>query len=235
MKEIENIERISKKADIKIINLHGQNKEVLIFINTFGKTYAEVLGSTFYASVQSARNTIVKMKKRGLVTLKPTGLIKPQNEIVLSSKAKVILKEEGYDIKDTRSSIKKLEHNMIEQIAYYHLGKVGHVERKSVYHHMNTYHSVPDLEMWWGGRTIFIEVETTQKSKKRYLEIVKNMSKDDPSFVLYIAPNTTFMMSIAKAMPLWDKKLYYIDIDTLIHNVKTHGKVKPFEQKELLK
>ena len=43
------------------------------------------------------------------------------------------------------------------------------------------------------------------------------------------------MMSIAKAMPLWDKKLYYIDIDTLIHNVKTHGKVKPFEQKELLK
>lgn len=217
------------------VKYNANHVEILIFINIFGKTYAEVLGSTFYASVQSGRNAIMKMKQRGLVIIKPTGLTKPKNEIVLGKEGKAILKERGYDIKSARSSIKNLEHNIIEQIAYYHLSKIGAVERKSVWHHMNQYHSVPDLEMWWGGRTIFVEVETTQKSKKRYLDIVNNMSKDDPSFVLYVAPNVKFMKSIANAMPLWDKKLYYIDIDTLIYNVRTFGKVKPFEQKELLK
>jgi len=234
MKEIKKATR-SNTVHINTLNLYGQTEEILFFINTFGKTYAEVLGSTFYGSVQSARNAIIKMKRRGLVSIRATGLSKPRNEIVLAKEATKILKAIGYDIKSARSSIKNLEHNMLEQMAYYHLSKKGAVERKSVWHHMNHYHSVPDLEMSWGGRTIFVEVETTQKSKKRYREIVDNIAKDDPSFVLYITPNTTFMKSIANAMPIWDKKLYYIDIDTLIYNLRTHGKIKPFEQKELLR
>jgi hypothetical protein len=41
------------------------------------------------------------------------------------------------------------------------------------------------------------------------------------------------MITIAKSLPLWEK-LLFIDVDTLIKNVKTTGKVGAFKQSELI-
>jgi len=206
-----------------------KQKKIILFINTFGKTYAEVLGKTFFSSDQLARDFISKMKKKGLVELKKTGLIKPQNEIRLSTKTKKILKHADIKIIDNRSSIRKLSHNMIEQIAYFWLGKIGAIERKSVWHHMNVYHSVPDLVLRTETLRIHVEIETTQKSRKRYNEIIRRTSQDKPDKVLYIAESKTMSNALANAMPIWDK-LSYIDIDTMIKNIKEQGKIRPFAQ-----
>ena len=42
------------------------------------------------------------------------------------------------------------------------------------------------------------------------------------------------MITIANNMPIWDK-LFFIDIETMIENIKMHEKIKPYTQVELLK
>ena len=62
--------------------------EILIFISHFGRTYPEVLGKTFYKSIQTARNKISKMKKNGLLEYELSGLSKPKYSIVLTKESK---------------------------------------------------------------------------------------------------------------------------------------------------
>jgi len=47
-------------------------------------------------------------------------------------------------------------------------------------------------------------------------------------------PNKKLMITIANNMPEWDK-LFFIDIETMIENIKLHNKIKPFTLKELLR
>jgi hypothetical protein len=206
---------------------------IAIFISDFGKTYAEVLGKTFFSSDQLARDFISKMKKKGLVELKKTGLIKPKNEIRLTANIKKDLKKIGFKITDPRSSIRKLNHNMVEQMAYFWLGKIGKIERKSIWHHKNVFHVVPDLLLRTDTMQIHVEIEVTQKSRNRYKERVLKGAKDKPSSILYITENKQMMQTLARAMPIWDK-LSYIDIDTMINNIKHQEKIRPIKQVALL-
>jgi len=208
--------------------------EILIFISFFGRSYAEVLGKTFYKSVQGARNKISHMNKKGLIKLVPTGLTQPRNAVTLPKSTKDLLIDLGYTPKVHRGTISQLQHNIIEQIAYYHLSRLGEVTRTSVWHHKNTYHAVPDLILQTKIHTIAIEVETHQKGNPRYKNFVERSSKDNFDRVLYIMPNKKLMITIANNMPVWDK-LFFIDIETMIKNIKLHNKIKPFTQKELLR
>jgi len=206
---------------------------IAIFIGDFGKTYAEVLGKTFFSSDQLARDFISKMKKKGLVELKKTGLVKPKNQIHLTSSMKKDLKKIGFDPKDNRGTAQKINHNMVEQMAYYWLGKIGAIERKSTWHHKNVFHVVPDLLLRTDTMQIHVEIEVTQKSRSRYKERVLKGANDKPSSILYITENKRMMKTLARAMPIWDK-LSYIDIDTMIKNIKEQGKVRPLKQVSLL-
>jgi len=208
--------------------------EILIFISYFGRSYAEVLGHTFYKSTQTARNKISLMKKKGLLKLVPTGLTQPRNAITLPKSTKDLLIDLGYTPKVHRGTISQLHHTIIEQIAFYQLSKIGEVTRTSVWHHKNMYHAVPDLIVQTQIHTIAIEVEAHQKGNPRYKDFVQRASKDNFDRVLYIMPNKKLMITIANNMPDWDK-LFFIDIETMIENIKHHNKIKPFTQKELLK
>lgn len=216
------------------IKYNERDMEVVKFISIFGKSFAEVLGKTFYGSVQSARNNISRMKKIGLLKYVHTGLMKPRNALVLTTSIKKLLIDMGYSPKDSRISIGHMEHNMVEQLAYYHLSKVGKIERASVYKDKNKYHSVPDLILTTNAGQIFVEVEMHQKSKKSYADFVIRASKDEPRAVLYICSNKKIMTSIANAMMEWNK-LLYIDIETLIENLLSGNKVGAIKQVDLLK
>jgi hypothetical protein len=208
--------------------------EILIFISFFGRSYAEVLGKTFYKSTQAARNKISLMNKKGLIKLVPTGLTQPRNAIILPKSTKDLLIDLGYSPKLHRGNISQLQHNIIEQIAFFHLNKLGEVIRASVWHHKNTYYAVPDLIVQTELHSIAIEVETHQKGNPRYKDFVKRSSKDDFDRVLYIMPNKKLMITIANNMPTWDK-LFFIDIETMIDNIKLHNKIKPYSQNQLLR
>jgi len=215
------------------VQYNKRDIEVIQFISIFGKSFAEVLGQTYYGSIQSARNGISKMKRIGLVKFVPTGLAKPRNSIVLTASAKHLLTDMGYSPKESRVSIGQMEHNMVEQIAYYYLGKVGTIKRASVYNDKNKYYAVPDLVLSLSSGNIFIEVEMHQKSKAAYRDFVTRVVKDNPRAVLYVCSNKRIMKSIANAMMQWDR-LIYIDIDTLIENVSIYGKVGGTKQSELM-
>jgi len=217
-----------------LVKYNPKDIEVLKFIGLFGKSFAEVLGKTFYGSVQSARNNISRMKKVGMIKQVPTGLMKPRNAVILSSSVKRLLVDMGHTPKESRVSIGQLEHNMIEQMAYYHLSKIGEVERATVYRDKNKYHSVPDLVLTTPAGKIFVEVEMHQKSRASYKDFVAKSSKDRPRAVLYVCQNTKIMTSIANAMPTWDK-LVYIDIETLIDNIARSSKVGATKQQDLLR
>ena len=217
-----------------LVKYNPKDIEVAKFVSIFGKSFAEVLGKTFYGSVQHARNNISRMKKIGFIKLSPTGLLKPRNALMLSSSTKRLLIDMGYSPKEFRVSIGQMEHNMIEQIAYYHLSKIGSVERASVYRDKNRYYSVPDLVLSTPTGQIFVEIEIHQKSKAAYRDFVTKSAKDNPRSVLYICTNQKIMTSIANAMPPWDK-LLYIDIDTLISNIASTQKVGPTKQNDLLR
>ena len=207
--------------------------EIAIFISRFGVSYTEVIGRTFFKSTQSARNFITKMKKKKIIYLKLTGKSTPKYCIALTQKTKRVLEKLGYIAKKPNLSIRVLSHNMIEQIAYFWLGKLGAIERKSVYHHKNVYYSVPDLVLRTEALKIFVEIEIHQKSRKMYNNFVVRASSDKPDRVLYIFENKRIMKTIANAMPTWDK-LSYIDIDTMIKNIKEQGKIRPLSQKTVL-
>ncbi|MDL1957632.1 MAG: hypothetical protein LWW95_11410 [Candidatus Desulfofervidus auxilii] len=216
------------------IKYNQKELEILIFISYFGRSYAEVLGKTFYKSVQGARNKISHMKKKGLIKLVPTGLTQPRNAVTLPKSTKDLLLDLGYIPKVHRGSISQIHHNIIEQIAYYHLSKLGEVTRTSVWHHKNTYHAVPDLIVQTQIHTIAIEVETHQKGNPKYKDFVKRSSQDNFDRILYITPNKKLMKTIANNMPTWDK-LFFIDIETMIENINIYNKIKPYSQKQLLK
>lgn len=216
------------------IKYNEKELEILIFISYFGATYAEVLGATFYKSVQGARNKISLMKKKGLIKLVPTGLTQPRNAVTLPKSTKDILIDLGYTPKVNQSPISRIGHNMMEQILFYHLSTLGTVTRASVWHHKNIYHAVPDLILQTQINLIAIEVETHQKSTTSYKDFVRRSSEDNFDRVLYVMPTKKLMETIANKMPTWDK-LFYIDIDTIIENIKLHSKIKPHTQKELLR
>ncbi len=213
-------------------------EKIITFIGEFGRTYTSVLGKTFFENEQQAINKIHKIQKKGFLQRVPTKLIKPRNAIVLTKVSKKYLKEHGKTVKENRGAISHINHNMIEQIAFFHLSKLGDVIRTSVWHHQNVYFAVPDLVLGLETMNIAIEIETTQKSSKRYKEKVRNQSKDlhetgNINRFLYVTPDKKLMKTIANNMSIWER-LEFIDIDTLIKNIEEFGKIKSFKQLELL-
>lgn len=211
--------------------LTQRDKEVLTFLNRYGKTYLEVLGETFFNNIQVARNRINKLAKDGLIGYWNTGLMKPRRALVLTKDSREYLENElGLEPKNAKINKSTIEHNVIEQIADYHLQKIGTVERTTVYKHFSKLHHVPDFIFTNdNGSRFYIEVELTKKSQARYKSIVHSMSRDNPNGIVYVTDTKERASAIAKTMPIWDK-LYFIDIQTLVSNITEHGKLRPTKQ-----
>ena len=212
----------------------NRDEAIFQFVNVFGKSYPEVLGNTFFKGSQQARNRLRSLKQMEMIDYRPTGLLKHRNALVLTSQGRNYLTDRGID---ARTSVKihtsTIVHNVIEQICYYWLKQLGKVERTTVYHHAAILNHVPDLIYTDDkGRKFYIEVELNQKSMNNYENILAKTQRDDPFGVIYVTENTKSMISLAKNMPKWNK-LYYIDINKFVDNIRGAGKIMPSSQESL--
>ena len=211
--------------------------EIFKFINRYGKSYIEVMGKTFFNNEQVARNRINSLYKQGFISYWKTNLMSPRRAIILSEEIKKYLYEE-HDTKPKNAKLNTstIEHNMIEQLADYYLSKLENssVERTTVYDHGSKLNHVPDLIYHHEKGKVYIEVETSKKSQKRYKDIFKSMQKDNVLQVIYIVKNTKILQSYAATFPTWSK-LKFITIDDLITNIKTKNRIDPISQSDAVK
>lgn len=215
--------------------LTDRDINILKFLNRYGKSYIEVLGKTFFSSEQIARNRVNRLAKYNLIGYWNTGLMKPRRALVLTTDSKAYLNSElGYDVKKTKINQSTIHHNVVEQITDFYLQKIGKVERTTVYTHYTHLHHIPDfIYIDDETRRFFIECEVTKKATSRYNTIIEKITKDNPYAVIYVTDTIEKAKAIAKVMPTWEK-LFFIDLDSLIKNIKENGKIQPINQKTLL-
>lgn len=205
--------------------------EIFKFINSYGKTYIEVLAKTFFTNEQVARNRINSLAKQNLISYWNTNLMKPRRAIVLTADTKVMLEDE-FEIKAKNVKLNRttIQHNIIEQITQFHLSKIGSVERTTVSTHQDKLNHIPDFIFTnSNGNKINIEIELSKKSAPRYTKLMQDVAKDNPDAIIYILDSKTKIKSFASIMPKW-QKLYFISIDELIKNINELGQIKPIPQ-----
>jgi len=211
-----------------------RDKDIILFINIFGKSYYKVLAETFFNNEQVARNRInllVKGKIFKTVRLDLEEMNAPKTCIVLGSEGKKIIEDLGIQLKEFRVT-RKINHNLSEQIAYYYLSKVGKVERTTIASHYTKYKHIPDFIINYNNRTLFVEIEMTLKSPKRYIELAIKCLNSGIDDIFYIVPNEQIALKIMLYLP--DNlrnfiNFYYLSFDNLKSNVLTYGKIKPNE------
>jgi len=205
--------------------------EMFKFINRYGKSYIEVLGQTFFPSIQNARNRINKLAKLELIGYWTTGLMSPRRAIVLRDEIKILLENEHNEkSKKAKLNVSTIHHNIMEQLADFYISKLdGWTERTTVYTHQQKLHHIPDLIYHHPKGRIYIEVELTKKASKRYIDIFELIKKDNIIMVIYIVKNEQTLKSFATTFPKW-QRLYFITIDELISNIKSKNQIDPYSQ-----
>lgn len=208
--------------------------EILKFINFFGKTYTQVLEKTFFPSTHSAAKRILTLKKQDSISFWNTNLISPRKAIVLSENTKKYFDQElDIKVKKTKIHLSTIQHNIIEQISFFWLKKIGEIIKTTVVNDSKNLNHTPDFILFSQEKKINIEVEITKKTEKRYKEIILKSSKDGADYILYIVRKKEDVKTFAEHMPR-SNKLMFIDIDSLIYNIKTTGKISPIFQEQLL-
>lgn len=209
-----------------------RDKEIVDFINIFGKTYYKVLGETFFNNEQVARNRInllIKEKIFKSVKLEQEEINAPKTCIVLGTEGKFIVEDMGKSVKDFRTT-RRINHNLYEQIAYYYLVQTGTVERTTIANHFKDYKHIPDFILKTKDLTLFVEIELSLKSPKRYIQLIEKTILSGIDRVLYIVPDEQIAIKIYNYLPnsLRDFiNFSYITFDDLKKNVLTEGKIKP--------
>ncbi len=209
-----------------------RDKEIVDFINIFGKTYYKVLGETFFNNEQVARNRInllIKEKIFRTIKLEQEEINAPKTCIVLGSEGKFIVEDMGKSVKDFRTT-RRINHNLYEQIAYYYLVQTGTVERTTIANHFKDYKHIPDFILKTNNLTLFVEIELSLKSPKRYIQLIEKTLFSGIDRVLYIVPNEQIALKIYDYLPISLREFInfsYITFDDLKKNVLTEGKIKP--------
>lgn len=211
-----------------------RDEEILKFINFFGKTYTKVLEKTFFPSFSAAENRVANLKKQDIISFWNTNLVSPRRAIVLSESTKNYFERHlDIKVKKTKIHLSTIEHNIIEQITFFWLQKIGEVKRTVVFNDSKDLNHTPDFILFSQEKKINIEIEITKKTEKRYKEIIFKSVKDGADYMLYVLRKKEDVKSFAEYMPR-SNKLMFIDIDSLIFNIKTTGKISPIFQEELL-
>lgn len=211
-----------------------RDEEILKFINFFGKTYTKVLEKTFFPSFSAAENRVANLKKQDIISFWNTNLVSPRRAIVLSESTKNYFERHlDIKVKKTKIHLSTIEHNIIEQITFFWLQKIGEVKRTVVFNDSKDLNHTPDFILFSQEKKINIEIEITKKTEKRYKEIIFKSSKDGADYILYVVKKKEDIKRFAEYLPR-SNKLMFIDINSLIHNIKTTGKINPIFQEQLL-
>ena len=86
---------------------------------------------------------------------------------------------------------------------------------------------IPLILFFFARKKINIEVEITKKTEKRYKEIIFKSSKDGADYILYVVKKKEDIKRFAEYL-LRSNKLMFIDINSLIHNIKQLEKLIQF-------
>ena len=209
-----------------------RDKEIVDFINIFGKTYYKVLGETFFNNEQVARNRInllIKEKIFKTVKLDQEEINAPKTCIVLGTEGKFLVEEMGKSVKDFRTT-RRINHNLYEQIAYYYLVQTGTVERTTIANHFKDYKHISDFILKTKDLTLFVEIELSLKSPKRYIQLIEKTLLSGIDRILYIVPDEQMALKIYDYLPTSLRgfiNFSYITFEDLKTNVLTDGKIKP--------
>jgi hypothetical protein len=209
-----------------------RDKEIVDFINIFGKTYYKVLGKTFFSNEQVARNRInllIKEKIFKTVKLDQEEINAPKTCIVLGTEGKFIVEDKGKSVKVFRTT-RRINHNLYEQIAYYYLVQTGTVERTTIANHFKDYKHIPDFILKTNNLTLFVEIELSLKSPKRYIQLIEKTLFSGMDRILYIVPDEQMALKIYDYLPTSLRgfiNFSYITFEDLKTNVLADGKIKP--------
>ena len=211
------------------IGLSQRDINILLFINEFGKSYAEVLHKCFFpdTSLQVCKNRISVLKnKYKLLKHTPTGAISPKYYISLSEQGKKFIFEElGEDAKSCFFALSTLQHNIYEQLTYYALLRVGkEPKRAKVVNWSKTHHHTPDLVYTNGDKMVYVEIEISRKSSEVYNTLFDKILKDGVSNIIYLAKDEKWKNKFLEVLPKWDG-LRVADIENFFNNALKDGKI----------
>lgn len=211
------------------IGLSQRDINILLFINEFGKSYAEVLHLCFFSntSLQVCKNRISVLKnKYKLLKHTPTGAISPKYYISLSEQGKKFIFEElGEDAKSCFFALSTLQHNMYEQLVYFALLKAGkEPQRAKVVLWSKEHHHTPDLVYYNGEKMVYVEIEISRKSNEVYNSIFEKIIKDGVSNIIYITKDEKWKSKFLEVLPNFSG-LRVSDIDAFFDEATKNGKI----------
>jgi len=222
---------LNSKRDNKILEMMG------VFN---GKTFGNVLAKTLWVNnkngFQQSMNRVRKLRDNfKIFKLVPTGLLNPRNAIILTQSGKDYCDLElGLYVGEPHLSVVTINHNMLEQIVWYWLSESGReVTRTTVKSWVTDkrFKHAPDLYFEDENGGVYCEIETSKKSKERYNEIFVKIRKDGIKKVIYFFENAKRMEQIGRVIPLWEKVIFYVDIEEMIKN---EGKADFIPQRQFL-
>ena len=211
------------------IGLSQRDINILLFINEFGKSYAEVLHKCFFpdTSLQVCKNRISVLKnKYKLLKHTPTGAISPKYYISLSEQGKKFIFEElGEDAKSCFFALSTLHHNMYEQLVYFALTKANkQPTRAKVVSWSKEHHHTPDLVYYNGEKMVYVEIEISRKSNEVYNSIFEKILKDGVSNIIYLAKDEKWKSKFLEVLPKWEG-LRVADIESFFNSAVKDGKI----------
>ncbi len=219
------------------LGLSQRDLDILLFINEFGKSYAEVLHKCFFSetSLQVCQNRISVLKsKYKLINHTPTGAVSPKYYISLSEAGKRFIFEElGEDVKSCFFALSTLHHNIYEQLVYFALLKAGkEPQRAKVVSWSKTHHHTPDLVYYNGDKMVYVEIEISRKSQEVYNSIFEKILKDGVSNIIYIAKDEKWKSKFLEVLPKWEG-LRVADIESFFNSAVKDGKIVADKQQKI--
>ncbi len=218
------------------IGLSQRDINILLFINEFGKSYAEILHKCFFpnTSLQVCKNRISVLKsKYKLLKHTPTNAISPKYYISLSEQGKKFIFEElGEDAKSCFFALSTLQHNMYEQLVYFALLKAGkEPQRAKVVSWSKTHHHTPDLVYYNGDKMVYVEIEISRKSSEVYNTLFDKILKDGVSNIIYITKDEKWKSKFLEVLPNFSG-LRVADIDAFFDEATKNGKIVADKQQQ---
>lgn len=219
------------------MQLTERDKAIFIFMqNNGGKTFEKVLAKTFFTSEYSCHNRVSCMIKERILKRVLTGVATPRSMLVFGDEIKEWFKKEiGEEPKNASISRTLIEHEMLQQIAYYWLSQIYDVFRTTPKNwDEKTKGHRPDLFITTSNKSvIYVELERTQKTTERYKKLITELSYRTINMVLYVFPKESDVNKYMNLLPRWSK-LSFISLEQLISNIKTTNKIGAQKQDEKL-
>lgn len=230
---------MSRKGVDQATGLPERDIAIIKLMSNFGgKTFLPVLEKTFWdgkkVARQQAADRISKLKNKfQLLRYLTTGLVEPRSAIVYTEAGKRLSIDMGGSGVVTSISPSTVNHQVIEQIAFYWLQLCGYSTKRTYIKDWKEqgYNHTPDLAyVDKNGQLVYVEVELSKKNQESYRSIYSAIERDGIKHILYVFENEKRMRQIGKLLPGYDMegKLFYsgpkirlITVDQLIEESKS--------------